>query len=67
MGNFRRKRGMGAVPSTFFDKNNADAQNKREQLAKAVQDDMYRWLQEQEVRVGGERERGGGLVGGVDC
>ncbi len=63
VGNFRRKRGMGAVPSTFFDKNNADAQNKREQLAKAVQDDMYRWLQEQEVRVGGERERGGGGLG----
>lgn len=46
VGNFRRKRGMGAVPSTFFDKNNTDAQLQREKLAQDVQDDMYRWLHE---------------------
>ena len=49
VGNFRRKRGLGAVPSSFFDKGNAEAQNQREELAKEVQDDMYRWLAEQEV------------------
>ena len=43
VGNFRRKRGMGAVPSSFFDKNNIDAQLQREKLAQDVQDDIRRF------------------------
>lgn len=47
VGNYRRKMNLGAVPANFFDKSNAGAQKQREELASAVQEDMYRWLHEQ--------------------
>lgn len=44
VGSYRRKMGMAAAESSFFDASNEDAKRIREELAVAVQDSMYEWL-----------------------
>eukprot|EP01035_Chromulina_nebulosa_P017176 gene17176-22692_t len=51
VGSYRRKMGMASADSSFFDNSNPNAQQIREQLAMAVQDDMYVWLSESSKRV----------------
>lgn len=46
VGNFRRKVGLAAADSNFFDSNNPNASKVREELAMYVQDSMYEWLHE---------------------
>eukprot|EP00614_Pseudopedinella_elastica_P000341 CAMPEP_0172605826 /NCGR_PEP_ID=MMETSP1068-20121228/26025_1 /TAXON_ID=35684 /ORGANISM="Pseudopedinella elastica, Strain CCMP716" /LENGTH=576 /DNA_ID=CAMNT_0013408337 /DNA_START=68 /DNA_END=1798 /DNA_ORIENTATION=+ len=48
VGNYRRKMDMAGVGADFFDQGNKAAQAQREQLAQAVQDDMYNWLNAQD-------------------
>jgi hypothetical protein len=44
VGSYRRKMGLAGADATFFASSNADASRKRDELALAVQQDMYRWL-----------------------
>lgn len=47
VGNARRQAGSAGVGANFFDAGNKDAISMREKLAMAVQDDMYKWLDDQ--------------------
>ena len=44
VGSHRRKMGMQSAGANFFDASNSDGKKVREDLAMAVQDDMYSWL-----------------------
>lgn len=46
VGSYRRKLGLAAAESNFFDASNSSAHKLREQMAMAVQDMMYAWLHE---------------------
>mmetsp|Transcript_13704 Transcript_13704/g.22834 ORF Transcript_13704/g.22834 Transcript_13704/m.22834 type:complete len:506 (-) Transcript_13704:838-2355(-) len=45
VGAYRRKLGLAAAESNFFDASNEDGKKVREEMAAAVQDEMYKWLQ----------------------
>jgi hypothetical protein len=44
VGSYRRKIGLASADSNFFDEDNHDAQRVRDEMAMAVQDEMYNWL-----------------------
>eukprot|EP01041_Mallomonas_annulata_P013796 gene13796-29329_t len=44
VGSYRRKIGLAGADSSFFDMSNKDNQKVRENMAMAVQEDMYNWL-----------------------
>ncbi|CAN0118164.1 unnamed protein product, partial [Discosporangium mesarthrocarpum] len=46
IGDYRRKLGYGGVDKTFFEGNNAEGQRIRHQMVEVVQDEMYKWLQQ---------------------
>lgn len=46
VGSYRRKLGLASADSNFFEANNMEAQRVRENMAMAVQDEMYSWLHE---------------------
>ena len=46
VGSYRRKIGLQSADSSFFDMTNEKAKQVREDMAQAVQDDMYAWLHE---------------------
>lgn len=49
VGSYRRKMGLASAESNFFDSSNPEFKNVREQLAMKVQDEMYKWLHENET------------------
>lgn len=48
VGSYRRKIGLASADANFFDTKNADANKVREEMAMAVQEEMYTWLHEGE-------------------
>lgn len=46
VGSYRRKIGLASASSDFFNATNQDAQKVREEMAMAVQEEMYHWLHE---------------------
>eukprot|EP00599_Poterioochromonas_sp_BG-1_P003603 CAMPEP_0173146218 /NCGR_PEP_ID=MMETSP1105-20130129/8358_1 /TAXON_ID=2985 /ORGANISM="Ochromonas sp., Strain BG-1" /LENGTH=657 /DNA_ID=CAMNT_0014060369 /DNA_START=226 /DNA_END=2199 /DNA_ORIENTATION=+ len=46
VGSYRRQVGLASADAHFFDSSNAESKQIRENLAMAVQDEMYKWLHE---------------------
>lgn len=57
VGSYRRKMGLASADSSFFSAGNADGQRMREELAMAVQDDMYVWLHKSSSSSSGAKRR----------
>lgn len=47
VGSYRRKIGLASADSSFFSAGNSDAKKVREEMAMAVQEEMYAWLHEE--------------------
>lgn len=50
VGSHRRNIGLQSADASFFDMSNEKSKQVREDMALAVQDDMYRWLHESELK-----------------
>jgi predicted kinase len=46
IGDYRRKLGYAGVDKSFFDKDNEEGMRIRDRMVEVVQDEMYRWLQQ---------------------